>query len=242
MNRISRSFWLPFVGMTLALLGPLGGEAKADLFEGIGLYDGGSAPIVSIQYTGTGGQVVTASVYADPQIAVGDGKNNMGTYVPIYCIDLVHDNYLGSSYTITPWSSPNITSKNEIAWLAENAAQNADSSVNPVDYRAATQLAIWKLLDPVNFGFWGGDSTLSTLYTSLLNSSAYNPNFNYVPGANFFAAHHDGVLYQDLVGAWGPPSLGPLFSLPEPSTFAISGIGALGMLVFGLRRRSMRTR
>jgi hypothetical protein len=242
MNRISRSFWLPFVGVTLALLAPMGGEAKADLFEGIGLYDGGNAPVVEIQYANTGGQVVSAWVYADPQIALNNGKNLLGHYIPMYCVDLVHDNYLGSSYTITPWSSPNIPPKNEIAWLAENAAKNADSSVNPVDYRAATQLAIWKLLDPANFDFWGGDSALKPLYTSLLNSSAYDPNTNYVPGANFFAAHHDGALFQDLVGAWGPPPLGPLFSLPEPSTFAISGVGALGMLAFGLRRRCFRTR
>ena len=64
------------------------------------VYDGGGAPTATINYSGADGNgSYSAYVYADPQVSYG-------TSDPLYyCVDLWHDNYIGSTYTITPVSS-----------------------------------------------------------------------------------------------------------------------------------------
>ena len=80
----------------LALLG----SASAGEITNLQLYDGGGSPTATINYTGANGTgSYSAYVYADPQVSYG-------TTTPMfYCVDLWHDNYLGSTYTITPVSS-----------------------------------------------------------------------------------------------------------------------------------------
>ena len=79
----------------------LGGPAPAGQITNLQLYDGTSAsPIVTVNYSGANGTgTISESVYADPQVSGG-------TTAPIYyCVDLWHDNNLGSTYTITPTST-----------------------------------------------------------------------------------------------------------------------------------------
>jgi len=66
-------------------------EVKADLsVNGLGLYDGANAPIVEVQYTGNSG----VWVYGDAQTATNWTFPN-GSSIPLYCIDLTHDNTNG---------------------------------------------------------------------------------------------------------------------------------------------------
>src|SRR5271157_1439245 len=239
MRRRLRFFGLPRLGLALGLLAFLASEVKADLHvSDIGLYDGSSAPTVYITYTGSGGSV---DVYADPQTATDPNWQSNGSPMPLYCIDTVHDNYLGTSYRVNVESSPPtfsttpvnaVAAPNKVAWALEIAG-------NTVNDRAATQLFIWNVIDPsCNVTNWNANtstapSSLQADYNGLVSLTGYNPSTNYLPGVEFLSAVHDptNTLYQDLAVADPAP-------VPEPSTLAIATLGALGLIGYGWRRRA----
>jgi len=209
--------------------------ANADLSgNNIGLFGGGNflpdqnSTVIEIQFTGNSG----SWVYGDAQTAT-NWTNPGGSAIPLYCIDLAHDNYVGSSYQLTAWSNPNSLSSdtlNRIAWAAANASL---TGYGP----AATQLLMWSVIDP-NFKVinWDGESALQAAYQNVVGemNSRYNGNANYLPQAQFFDAVHEpaGNLNQDLVlGIPDPPSA------PEPSTLVIAVLGALGLIGYGWHRR-----
>jgi hypothetical protein len=213
----------------LGLLAIPPSAAKADVWaDGIGLYGGGSSSInpsstiVEIKFTGNSG----VWVYADAQTATNFTSN--GSSIPLYCIDLRHDNTLGSSYQLTAWTNPSSFSAsalNETAWAMENAGS---AGYGP----AAAQLLIWSFLDP-NFQVinWNGETALHTAYNQLVSimTAQYNSTVNYLGEAQFFDAVHQpqSNMNQDLG-----------FALPEPSTLVIAGLGAAGLIGYGLRQRA----
>ena len=95
-----------------------GTSARGGQITSLQVYDGGNSPTAMIYYTGANGTgSYSAYVYADPQVS-------FGTTTPLfYCVDLWHDNYLGSTYTITPASSMTFANStycdvdNRIGWL-----------------------------------------------------------------------------------------------------------------------------
>jgi len=232
MRRRLRLLGLPRLGLALGLLALLASEVKADLtVNGIGLYNGASAPIVEIHYTGNSG----VWVHGDAQTATNWAFPN-GSSIPLYCIDLTHDNAVGDSYALSPWSNPSFSTSrfsdaaNRIAWAIENGGLSGLGT-------AATQLLIWSISDK---GFsvidWNGSSALRTTYKGLVRelgspSAGYNSNTNYLPGVEFLSAVHDptNTLYQDLAVA---------IPVPEPSTLAIATLGALELIGYGWRRRA----
>jgi len=218
------------LGLALCLLAFLAGEANADLsVSNIGLYGGGTTPIdpnttiVEVQFTGSSG----VWVYGDAQTAT-NWTNPNGSSIPLYCIDLTHDNFLGSSYQLTTWTNPNSFSSdalNRVAWAADNAGL---AGYGP----AAAQLLIWSIIDP-NFTVinWNGDSALQAAYNNMVTamSTGYNSHTNY--SASFFdAVHQPSGDNQDLV-----------VGAPEPSTLMIASLGAVGLIAYGLRRRRRAT-
>jgi PEP-CTERM motif len=234
-------------GLTLGLLLLTPSAANAQLaVSDIGLYDGSNAPTVYITYTGSGGSAV--DVYADPQTATNALWQSDGSPIPLYCIDTVHENYLGSSYQvnvelppITFSTSPvNATiAANEVAWAVENASTAAGQT--GINDRAATQLFVWWVVDPnFNVANWNGNSGAQTDFNSLTSLSGYHPNAsnnNYLPGVLFLDAVHDGDLYQDLALAV-PPGDPQIQSLtPEPSSLLVAVFGALGLVGYGWRKR-----
>lgn len=229
MRRIS-SLISPRLAFMVGLLAMLPTAARADVgvVTNIGLFGGGSAPInanstiVEIAYTGNSG----VWVYGDAQTATNVTFN--GSSVPLYCIDLNHDNTLGSSYAVSSFTNRNGFSANvlnEIAWTAENAG---NTGYGP----AAAQLLIWSFLDP-NFKVinWNGDTGLQAAYNQLVSQMAtgYQSSTNYLGHAKFYDAAHvpSASMNQDLV-----------FATPEPSTFVIAGLGSLGLVGYGWRRRA----
>lgn len=211
----------------------LGRPARSDQITNLQLYDGSSSPIVNVTYSNPDGSgSITQSVYADPQVS-------SGTTAPIYyCVNLWHDNYLGSTYTITPVSSLSYATStfsdvdNRIAWLMNQSQASPDE-------RAAVQLAMWYTIDNVKtssfsgFSFTGGDTALVNDYNQLIGFTGYNPTAGY--DAQFWAATHDSsnTLYQDLVSAGGGVHTS---SVPEPSGVVLAFIGMFSAFGFYWRR------
>jgi len=219
---------LSAIAFSLALIAPV----QAGRITNLQLYDGTSAsPTVTVDYTnanGAGGN--SAYTYADPQVS-------SGTSNPIYyCVDLWHENNLGSTYTINSVASLTFSTStftdadNRIGWLL---AQGPST----VDARAATQLAIWYTVDNVTnsqlagFSYSGGDAALRSDYNALIGFKGYDPAVQY--GADFWQATHDptNTLYQNLVSA---PGVVNIASVPEPGSLVLAGIGLL--TVAGVRR------
>jgi hypothetical protein len=203
----------------------LGGPARADMITNLQLYDGGGAPTAIINYTNANGTGMnTVDVYADPQVSYGT------TNPMFYCVDLWHDNYIGSSYTITPVSSMAFSESkytdvdNRIGWLLSQNQSTADE-------RAAVQLAIWYTIDnkPTSgFSMTTSDSTITNDYNNLISFTGYNPSVTY--DAQFWQATHDSsnTLYQSLVSE-GPSVNVNVSSVPEPNTLVMSFISVLAL-------------
>jgi Thioester domain/PEP-CTERM motif len=246
MRRHCRLPALACVGLALGLLLLSPRDANADVtLSDISLFDGGAAPTVYITYTGSNGSV---DVYADPQTTTSTLPSGAsGSGIPLYCIDTVHDNYLPTSYNVSVESSPTFSTTpsaslttqqaaNEVAWALESASSSSLTGQDAINDRAATQLFIWSVIDQ-NFTVtnWNGNTAVQTAYNALLLLPGYSSATNYLPGAEFLSAVHDGDLYQDL--AYAVPGGLQLTSIatPEPSTMVIAGLGTLGMIGYGWR-------
>jgi hypothetical protein len=232
-----RKFLLPAMATSLLALVS---NAHGDQITNLQVYDGGSSPTATINYTGADGTgSYSAYVYADPQVSAGT------TNPLFYCVDLWHDNDLGSTYTITPVSSMSFSNStfadvdNRIGWLLSQDQSTPDA-------RAAVQLAIWYTIDNKpdaalsGFSMSTSDSAITSDYNQLISFSGYNPAQNY--DAQFWQATHDdsNTLYQDLVSTVGPDF--QLSSVPEPSSFAMGACGLLFLVGIVARRRARRGR
>lgn len=202
------------------------------------LYDGTSgSPIATIDYTGASGTgSYTATVYADPQVS-------FGTTNPLfYCVDLWHDNNIGSTYQITQVSSMAFAQStfgdvdNRIGWLLTQAQNTADE-------RAAVQLAIWYTVDNKpdraldGFSMSTSNATVRNDYDRLISFAGYNAKTDYA--AEYWQATHDAsnTLYQNLVCAPPPPTHVGQGSVPEPSSVVLGFISVLSLGVFSWWRR-----
>jgi Thioester domain len=231
-----RKFLMPAIASSLLAFA---GSAQGGQITNLQLYDGGNSPTATINYTGANGSgSYSAYVYADPQVS-------SGTTNPVfYCVDLWHDNYLGSTYTITPVSSMSFANStfadvdNRIGWLLSQDQSTPEA-------RAAVQLAIWYTIDNKPDGALNGfsmstsNATITNDYNGLIAFGGYNPAQNYE--AQFWQATHDGGnrLYQDLVSTVGTNF--HLNAVPEPSSLVMGGCGVVFLFSAVVRRRLRRT-
>jgi len=235
MSRVHRLFLGRRRVLALGFLVFLTTEASAgSVVQNIGLYDGGNAPIVEIQYTGNSG----VWVYGDAQTATNWTYPN-GSYIPLYCIDLNHDNYLGSSYQLTAWTNPNSFSSdaiNRVAWAVDNTAL---AGYGP----AATQLLIWSVIDPnfsvINRNGNTGAGSLEAAYNALDAKmiADYNPATSYLAGVSFYdAVHQPAGNNQDLAM---DPNYNPfgIQSVPEPASIVTASFGILSLVLLVWFRR-----
>ena len=232
-----RKILMPAIATSLLALA---GSAHGGQITNLQLYDGGNSPTATINYTGADGTgSYSAYVYADPQVSYGT------TNPVFYCVDLWHDNYLGSIYTITPATTMNFVNSsfadvdNRIGWLLSQDQSTPEA-------RAAVQLAIWYTVDNKpdgglnGFSMSTGDCTITNDYNGLISFSGYNPSQNYA--AQFWQATHDpgNTLYQDLVSTVGTNF--QINSVPEPSSFAMGSGGLIFLAVAVVWRRARRGR
>jgi Thioester domain/PEP-CTERM motif len=202
------------------------------------VYDGGGAPTATINYSGADGTgSYSAYVYADPQVSYG-------TSVPLfYCVDLWHDNYIGSTYTINPVSTMSFANStfsdvdNRIGWLLSQDQSTAEA-------RAAVQLAIWYTVDnkagtsSSGFTMSTGNSTITSDYNQLIEFGGYDPGNTY--DAQFWQATHDAgnSLYQDLASAPGIDFHSG--AVPEPASLVMGASGLVFVAAAVLRQRFKR--
>ncbi len=226
-----------YVCLTMLLLSPaLVGSSIAGQITNLQLYDGTSgAPTASIVYTNADGTGSTsANVYADPQVG-------SGTTTPMfYCVDLWHENYLGSTYTITPvarmpfgWSTFSDVD-NRIGWLLTQDQSTPDA-------RAAVQLAMWYAIDNKpdkssnGFSILTSDSTITTDYNKLITFAGYDSKTVY--SADFWQATHDSsnTLNQDLVYAGNCLKIK---SVPEHGSIVLGSMGLMFLVIVRWLRRA----
>jgi hypothetical protein len=197
-------------------------------------------PTVDITYTNANGtgSITENGVYAGPQ--VNGGVTNSPVY---YCVDLWHDNGIGSTYSLVTPPIPSITFPNSsyanvdntIGWMLTQDQSTPDS-------RAAVQLAIWYAIDSpgvnngndINFSFTGGDATVVTDYNKLIAGTGIDGGANYGPSETYSATFYQALsANQNLVtgGSFGTESV------PEPSSLILGAISALALAGFyGWRR------
>jgi hypothetical protein len=158
-----------------------------------------------------------------------------------YCVDLWHDNYLGSTYTITPVGNMVFSNSafadvdNRIGWLLKQDQSTPGA-------RAAVQLGIWYTVDnkpgvgSTGFSMSTGDPAITSRFDQLIDFDGYDSKKVY--SADFWAATHDpsNTLYQDLVS---DPGIGfGARTVPEPSTFVLGCICLIGLAAAVVRRHA----
>ena len=114
----------------------------------------------------------------------------MGRLIPLYCIDLPHENAVGDSYALNPWSSPSFSTSSDPTPPIESPGPSR-MAVSPASTPLPLNCSSGRLLDN---GFsvinWNGNTALQATYNNLVRelcspSSGYNPNGNYQPGVEF---------------------------------------------------------
>lgn len=218
----------------------LGATAKADQVTGTWLSIAGSA-----------GSYDTAG------FTVHDTSN--GLTFPAFCVDLSDDSYgpgTSNPYTATltygavSSSLPTITNTNktgaanELTYLVGTVWMGAALTNSEI---TAFQAALWSVLTGSAITP-NGDATATSIYSNLETLLGGNTVTNSDWAAlDNVAAYSSGTPYNnpDVVVVTPAGTLGSLpyqiliGYVPEPSSMAIAGIGAMGFLAYGLRRRKV---
>lgn len=163
------------------------------------------------------------------------GSTLNGASLPwVYCTDLIHDVSSPGSYpdtTVTYNGSQNggtVTNAGEVAALL---VANANNALTNVTLEANLQAAIWYEIynngsttsGPLTLTFSQGSAAGAAALIAALpsNTSGYVSQVAWLSPGN-----GTSTIFQGLVT-----------STPEPSSFAIAGIGGLGLLTFMRRRK-----
>jgi PEP-CTERM motif len=178
--------------------------------------------------------------YTGPiQLVTTDGQIN------VYCADLEHTIYPGTTYTYAyqPLIENGLgqalgeTLSNKIGQIANiglTAYANGD-----VDMGAAAEAAIWSL--EYNTTSTIAPGTLDNDYLSLVHGT-YTNTGTYALALTPYGENwplNSGASQQMVVGlASGVPELAS--GVPEPSTWAMMGVGFLGLAFAGYRQRKNR--
>ena len=231
----------PFLSAIVSLV--LAGAANAGQQTTVTLSDLqvlGGTPTVNITYTNPdgSGSITENGVYAGPQV---NGGSMPGPF--LYCIDLWHDNYIGSTYNLvtppsTPLTFPTSFSNpdNMLGWLLTQDQSSSDS-------RAAVQLAMWYVIDnpgvnnptDISFSFTGGDSTLTSDYAKLIAGIGIGQGQNYVSTETYTATFLEATTANQNLVSGGSFEI---TSVPEPGGLVLGTISALVLAGFyGWRRR-----
>ncbi len=179
-----------------------------------------------------------------------------------FCVDLWHTQANGSGFNYNMGTVTNLISSipggvsydshlsadlNYLGYVWNVAYQAGDHAADA----AAIQLAIWRLIDEGPSGVTTSNTTLNNdaglilkLVTNGLDASSSVTlssglvlhgitSSQYLSASQYTAEYfmRNGVQTEQNLLSWAP------VSVPEPSSMAIAGLGTLGMIGYGLRRR-----
>jgi PEP-CTERM motif len=189
----------------------------------------------------------TLNSVALPYVYCIDIPDNV--YVPV---DYKHSTVTNNGYAIVGSGNPQYNggglaltpSAGVIAWLLTNYANTASTYIQ----QDALQAAIWTAIYGYNTPGYALVVTDSAVFQQMQTDLGNNPtsstvtlkNAGTAPVSNFYwLSPGDGssTSYQALVTA---NVGGATLTTPEPSTFAIAGLGAMAFVAYGLRRRKAK--
>jgi hypothetical protein len=238
-------------GLAISAMMALTTSAKADPTAETNLYSGG------YDYVNINGVVNLVNEVTNFQTKISDNGGATYTTYQSFCVDLFHtinnssfgaldspalpvtNTFQGPYGNQAPNGIP-ASHFGYAAWIANTYGYGSLS----VDQQAAVQIAIWKV-EFENKGDWTvtGDSTAGIYFTAAGGISAavlsnaqtiVNASIAAGGGSTPASASAEWVNY-----AWngGNHYQYQVIGVPEPSTMAIAGLGALGFLVYGLKRK-----
>ncbi len=182
----------------------------------------------------------------------------------VYCVDIPDNVYVPDDYnqtTVTtngtvvvgpgnpeynsaqPGSLEAVPNAGVIAWLLTTSYSSTSPSLTTVE-QDGLQAAIWTAIygyGTSSSGFYVTDPSVFAQMQTDLNNTGSNTvtlaNAGTAPVSDIYwmsPGNGSGTVYQALVTA---NVGGATITTPEPSTFAIAGLGAMAFIAFGLRRR-----
>ena len=187
--------------------------------------------------------------------AVYDNHN-----IAIYCIDATHNVYWGQQYAVTPTlllgyqlhgvPSSDTGANDRIASIFEatygDPASPFNAHLSDPDWQGGLQMAIWSAEYSGSFQHISATNTIVTGPSQavidanlILDAAALvaPPNHLYAQAYTHlvvFAADPIGV--QDMI-TWVPGAVTNLTAVPEPTSFALLGLGGIGLAFGAIRRR-----
>ena len=250
---------LRLAGPTLAVLLVTSTVARADYTVDVGSVSTGITS--NITYATSASASSTEDVYVGP---FTNSSTNPSTPIlngDLFCVDLWHNqnqnvsnsSTLGDATGLASTVPPGVTSAsnlvNNLNYLGYvfNALDQGLSGTAQSYALAALQLAIWNQVanGPHAFSFDNNNGTLNTDYSSI--NSLLAGNAATIAGVSLLGIGSLGtngytaeVFYVDRANGYTGQNLmtwSPVAAAPEPSTMAIAGLGALGFVAYGLRRR-----
>jgi PEP-CTERM motif len=254
----SRRFSLRSVVAVLSLVASLGfaSEAHAQITYGNDLNLGGTYPTTPNYFSfdgtvgGSGGSITPSSLngYTLPYVYCIDVADNVGvpadyknsgvslTGQVVYTINSGHPGTTPIGTTTNGITT--LTNANYIAGLLNTYGAAAAGNITKED---ALQAAIWTEV----YGY--DNSQKSGFYVIDSNPQVYNQMLTYlglpqgtttVVGTSAPSAAVSSAVWLTPSSDGSPSGLQALVTtVPEPSTFAIAGVGALGFLGYGWKRR-----
>jgi len=230
-------------------------SSKADTYTYATTSVGGAGNYVDINATvGTGAQTYTLSGnYYDQYVtSIASSANGADAQTfRSFCVDLFHD--VSSSYSALYANNPlplasefsGTTGTTAPAGISNAALEAAAWIINTFGYGnltddqwAGVQIASWKAEFETNSSYRTDLSNGNVTFTGGSSQAALTDAAQYLDAwANAGYATSSAILVNYASDSNGNHYQYQLIPVPEPSTLVVAGLGGLGLVGYGLRRR-----